>query len=177
MMIRLVFASLSNRRVVVLLTSVSVALAVFLFTSVERLRVGARQSFTQTISGTHIIVGARTGQIPLLLSSLFHIGAPTQNISYRTFLKYKRHAAVSWAVPLSMGDSYRGFRVVGTTPDIFRYYRYGNRRPIELKTGALTLTRFKAVLGSSAARTLALRVGDKIILTHGISDAQGINDH
>ena len=176
-MIRLVFASLGNRRIIAFLTALSVALSVFLFAGVEKLRHGARMSFTHTVSGTHIIAGARSGQIPLLLFSLFHIGSPTSNISYKSYLKYKRHPAVAWAVPVSIGDSHRGFRVVGTNPDILDHYRYRDGQKLKVGEGTYSLARFKAVLGSTAARELRYKVGDKLILTHGISDVQGIHDH
>jgi putative ABC transport system permease protein len=176
-MIRLVLASLSNRRAIALLTALSVALSVFLFAGVEKLRHGARASFTHTVSGTHIIAGARSGQIPLLLFSLFHIGSPTSNISYKSYLRYKKHPSVAWAVPVSIGDSHRGFRVVGTDDTIFSHYQYGNAQKLRVAAGELSLGRFRAVLGSTAARELKYKTGDKLVLTHGISDVQGIHDH
>jgi putative ABC transport system permease protein len=175
--IRLVFASLANRRIIACLTALSVALSVFLYAGVEKLRVGARMSFTHTVSGTHIIAGARSGQIPLLLFSLFHIGSPTSNVSYKSYLKYKKHPAVAWAVPVSIGDSHRGFRVVGTIPEIIEHYRYRNGQQLKVADGAFTLAHFRAVLGSAAARELKYKAGDKLVLTHGISDVQGIHDH
>lgn len=160
-----------------MLTALSVALSVFLFASVEKLRDGARTSFTHTVSGTHIIAGARSGQIPLLLFSLFHLGSPTSNVSYASYLRYKKHPAVEWALPLSIGDSHRGFRVVGTSPALMQHYRYRDRQKLRLADGKYSLSRFKAVLGSTAARELKYKVGDKLVLTHGISDVQGIHDH
>ncbi|MBV6494699.1 MAG: hypothetical protein LDLANPLL_02736 [Turneriella sp.] len=176
-MTHLVLASLRNRWVIALLTALSVAMGVFLFAGVEKVRLGARKSFTQTASGTHLIVGARSGQIPLLLSSLFHIGQPTQNISYRSFLKYKKNPQVAWALPLSIGDSHRGFRVVGTNADLLKFYRFGDRQKVEIQDGNFSLGRFKATLGWNVARDLGYRVGDKIVLTHGITDVVGIHDH
>ena len=162
---------------VAFLTALSVALSVLLFASVEKMRDGARSGFAHTISGTHIIAGARSGQIPLLLFSIFHIGSPTSNVSYKSYLKYKDHPAVAWAIPLSIGDSHRGFRVVGTEPDIIKHYRYRDGRSLKVAQGNYSLARFKAVLGSTAAKSLGYKVGDKLVLTHGISDVQGIHDH
>ncbi len=176
-MIRLVFASLNNRRVIVFLTALSVALSVFLFASVEKLRDGARMSFTHTVSGTHIVAGARSGQIPLLLFSLFHLGSPTSNVSYASYLKYRKHPAVAWALPLSIGDSHRGFRVIGTSPFLMKYYRYRDGQQLKLAAGSYTLGRFRAVLGSTVARELGYKVGAPLVLTHGISDVHGIHDH
>lgn len=162
---------------VALLTALSVSLSVLLFASVEKMRDGARSGFTHTVSGTHIIAGARSGQIPLLLFSLFHIGSPTSNVSYKSYLKYKDHPSVAWAIPLSIGDSHRGFHVVGTEPEIIKHYRYRDGRSLKVAQGSYSLARFKAVLGSTAAKSLGYKVGDKLVLTHGISDVQGIHDH
>lgn len=176
-MMQLVLKSLVNRRTIAFLTALSVALSVFLFAGVEKMREGARKGFTHTVSGTHIIAGARSGQIPLLLFSLFHLGSPTSNISYKSFLKYKDNPSVAWAIPLAIGDSHRGFRVVGTSPNIIQHFRYRDAQPLAVAEGKYTLGRFRAVLGSAAARALKYKVGDKIVLTHGISDVQGIHDH
>lgn len=176
-MIRLTIASLANRRAIAILTAFSVALSVFLFAGVEKLRSSARTNFTSAVSGTHIIAGARSGQIPLLLFSLFHLGSPTSNVSYASYKKYKRHPAVAWAIPLSIGDSHRGFRVVATEPEIFARYKYGDQKPLRLAAGTFTLGRLQAVLGATAARDLGFGVGARLVLTHGISDVQGIHDH
>ncbi len=176
-MIPLLFKSLKHRLTIALLTALSVALSVFLFASVEKMRDGARSGFSQTVSGTHIVAGARSGQIPLLLFSLFHLGSPTSNVSYASYLRYRQHPAVAWALPLSIGDSHRGFRVVGTSPDFIRYFRYRNQQPLRMDAGAFTLARFRAVLGSTAARELGYKISDKLVMTHGISDVQGIHDH
>lgn len=176
-MIALVLRSLQNRIAIASLTALSVALSVFLFASVEKLRDGARAGFSQTVSGTHIVAGARSGQIPLLLFSLFHVGSPTSNVSYASYLKYKRNASVAWALPLSIGDSHKGFRVVGTSTDFMKHFRYRNDQQLNLASGTFTLGRLKAVLGSTAARELGYAVGAKLVLTHGISDVQGIHDH
>jgi putative ABC transport system permease protein len=176
-MIHLIFASLRNRRVIAILTALSVGLSIFLFASVEKMRHGARAGFTHSVSGTHIIVGARSGQIPLLLFSLFHLGSPTSNVSYNSYLRYKKHPAVAWALPLSIGDSHRGFRVVGTSAQLIDYYRYADARQLVIAEGRFSLGKSRAVLGSTAAAELRLKVGDNLVLTHGISDVQGIHDH
>ena len=74
--------SIANRRLSVALTVVAVALAVALLLGVERLRNDARAGFAQTISGTDLVVGARSGPVQLLLYSVFHIGDATANLSW-----------------------------------------------------------------------------------------------
>ena len=109
--------SIANRGLTVVLTIVAVALSVALLLGVERLRSDAREGFAQTISGTDLVVGARSGAVQLLLYSVFHIGDATNNVSWRSIQAIAEHPQVDWLVPLTLGDSHRGFRVVGTTAD------------------------------------------------------------
>ncbi len=115
MILGLAFKSLKNRRLTAALTVVSIALSVTLLIGVERVRNETRESFASTISGTDLIVGARGGPVQLLLYSVFRIGNATNNISWESFEDIARHPKVAWTVPLSLGDSHRGFRVLGTT--------------------------------------------------------------
>ena len=176
-MLRLTFKSLLNRRTITLLTILSISISVILFSGIDKLRQGARESFKGTVSGTNLIVGARSGQIPLLLFSLFHIGAPTSNVTYASFLKYAKHPAVEWAIPLSIGDSHKGFRVVGTTSALTNHYRFHNQQRLTFTAGKFSFERFKVALGSTVAENLHYKLGSKLVLTHGISDAAGIHDH
>ncbi|MBX2973738.1 MAG: hypothetical protein KF797_11580, partial [Flavobacteriales bacterium] len=115
----LALASLWNRRLTAGLTVIVVALSVSLLLGVERLRNDARESFASTVSRTDLIVGARSGPVQLLLYSVFHIGDATNEVSWPAVQRIAARQEVAWVVPLSLGDSHRGFRVVGTTPDFF----------------------------------------------------------
>ena len=123
----LAFKSLINRRLTVLLTVFSISLSVLLLLGVEKLRTEAKNSFTNTISGTDLIVGARTGATQLLLYSIFHIGDATNNISWQSYQEISKFKRVKWAVPVTLGDSHQSFRVMGTSPEFFQYYRFANR--------------------------------------------------
>src|SRR3990167_2617086 len=129
-LLRLALASLGNRRFTAWLTVFAIALSVCLLLAVERVRTEAKASFANTIAGTDLIVGARSGSIPLLLYSVFRIGNATNNISWTSYQELARHPQVAWTVPLSLGDSHRGFRVLGTTRDYFEHYRFGPKRPL-----------------------------------------------
>ena len=107
--------SIANRRLSAALTVVAVALAVALLLGVERLRNDARAGFAQTISATDLVVGARSGPVQLLLYSVFHIGDATANLSWASIEHVAALPQVKWLVPLALGDSHRGHRVVGTT--------------------------------------------------------------
>ena len=100
------------------------------------MRTGARQSFADTISGTDLIVGARSGAIQLLLYSVFRIGNATNNVTWQSYQDIAKRPEVDWIVPLSLGDSHHGFRVLGTTPDYFKHYKYRHGQGLAFAAGA-----------------------------------------
>lgn len=166
-MLKLARASLWNRRATAALVVCSIALSVALLLGVERLRTEARQSFANTLSGVDLIVGARSGPINLLLYSVFRMGDPTANVSWASYESLREHPRVAWAVPLSLGDSHRGFPVLGTTPEYFEHYRYRQGKPLSLASGRIFDDMFDAVLGAEVARKLGYREGQRIVLAHG----------
>ena len=172
----LAYKSLLSRRVTAGLTITAIAFSVALLLGVEKVRTGAREGFTSTISGTDLIVGARGGRIQLLLYSVFRIGSPNTNVSWDSFETLSESPLVQWAVPLSMGDSHRGYRVVGTTGDYFDHYRYGQKTPLSLKEGNLFQDTYDAVIGADAAKKLGYEIGTELELSHGI-DSLGLHKH
>lgn len=172
----LALKSLLNRRGTVMLTIVTIAISVMLLLGVEKVRTGARDSFTNTISGTDLIIGPRGGRIQLLLYSVFRIGTPSANISWESYQDIRALPEIAWTVPLSMGDSHRGFRVVGTTSEYFKYYRYGSKQALHFRQGVPFEDLFDAVLGADVAQNLGYRIGNEIALTHGV-DAIGLHKH
>ena len=166
--IRLALQSLMNRWVTAALTVGSIALSVMLLLAVEKVRTGARQSFADTISGTDLIVGARSGSIQLLLYSVFRIGNATNNITWASYADIARQPEVAWAVPMSLGDSHRGFRVLGTTADYFKHYRYRRTNALAFSSGKPFEDLFDAVLGADVAAALGYKLGDKIVIAHGL---------
>lgn len=165
---RVAFFSLLHRKGSALLTLLAVAISVFSVTAVEHLRHQAKAGFSQTVSGVDLIVGARGGEINLLLYSVFYIGNASRNISYQSFENIRDSRDVKWAIPLSMGDSHRGFRVVGTHPDLFEYFRYGQKQPLAFEHGHGFSNAHGVVIGASVAEKLNYRVGDKITIAHGL---------
>ncbi|VXB22240.1 ABC transporter permease [Pseudomonas sp. 8AS] len=168
-LIRIALASLANRRFTALLTVFAIALSVCLLLAVERVRSEARASFASTISGTDLIVGARSGSVNLLLYSVFRIGNATNNIRWDSFETLARHPQVLWAIPLSLGDSHRGYRVMGTDAGYFAHYHYGRGQSLQLAEGKPFADLFEVVLGAEVAEALGYRLGDKIVLAHGVS--------
>ena len=165
-----------NRRFVLSLVVLSIALSTFLLLGIERLRQDLRANFSQAVSGTDLIVGARTGPVQLLLFSVFRIGNATHNIRYASAEAIAQHRAVAWLVPLSLGDSHRGFAVLGTTPAYFQHFRYGEKQALRLAQGQPFAQLYDAVLGAEVARRLGYRMGQPIVLAHG-DGAFTANDH
>jgi putative ABC transport system permease protein len=168
--------SLFNRRVTAGLTVLTIGLSVALLLGVETVRSGARLSFTNTISSTDLIVGARTGPTQLLLYSVFRIGNATNGISYESYEEVASWPNVAWAVPLSLGDSHRGFRVLGTTDEYFSYYRYGRKQPLAFAEGAPFADAHDAVIGADVADALGYSIGSSLVVAHGL-DSLGQTDH
>lgn len=148
-----------------------------LFLGVELVRRGARESFTNTISQTDLIVGARGGTIPLLLYTVFHLGTATNNISHAAYQKINAHPAVQWTIPYSFGDSHRGFRVIGTSEAFYREFRYRQAQSLTFLHGHAPRDVFDVVLGYEVARTLKYQVGTALVLAHGLSLGSSFLEH
>lgn len=168
MLLKLARQSLWNRRTTALMTLFSLCISVMLLLGIDHLRLEAKRSFTSTVAGTDLIVGARSGQLNLLLYTVFRIGNATNNIQWQSYQELKAHPQVVWSVPISLGDSHKGFRVVGTNQDYFRYYRFGEQQSLQLAQGQVFNGVYEAVLGADVARKLHYQLGDPLILSHGV---------
>ena len=164
MILQLAFRSLWSRKFTSGLTVFSIALSMLLLVGVDRIRKGTQVGFEGTLSQTDLIVGPRGGSLPLLLYSVFHIGTANNSISYDTYQHFAHHPAVLWTIPISMGDSHRGFRVVATDDNFYEHYRYRGDHSLELAQGVAPEGIFDAVLGSAVAAQLHYHLGQKIVL-------------
>lgn len=158
-----------QRRVSVLLTVMMIAVSVFVLLSVDTIRYHAKDSFSKTVSGVDLLIGARTGQLNLLLQSVFQIGHATNNVSWQSYQTIAEHPKVAWTIPISMGDSHRGYRVMGTTSDLFNYFSYGDKQTLTFSQGVGFNQLYHAVIGADIAKQLDYDVDDKITLSHGIA--------
>jgi putative ABC transport system permease protein len=160
-----------SRRATLVWVLVCITLSTSLLLAFERVRSDMRSSFLQAVSGTDLIVGARTGAVPLMLYSVFRIGNATNNISYTSVQALAQHRAVRWVVPLSLGDSHKGFAVLGTTAAYFQHFLYGDQRALAMQEGKAfsgTLDGlYEAVVGAEVAQALGYTLGQKITLSHG----------
>ena len=160
-----------NRRGTLALVGLSVALSTFLLLGVERLRSDVRENFSQSVSGTDLIIGARSGPMQLLLYAVFRVGGATNNVRIDSLEAIAKHRAVAWMVPLSLGDSHRSHPVLATTPGYFEHFRYGDKQRLALAQGRPFSGDleglYEVVLGAEVAGQLGYRLGDRLTLSHG----------
>jgi putative ABC transport system permease protein len=162
--------SFRNRKFISFLCILSISLSLSLFLIVEKLRSGIEEGFTNSISNADLIVGARSGPLQLLLYTVFHMGSPTNNIRMKSYEKIKEHSAVDWTIPISLGDSYRGYRVVATDKNFLNHYQFHGDMKLRLDQGEWSNGVFDVVLGSQVANNLEHKLSDPVILSHGISE-------
>jgi len=127
---RIAWRSLAQRKSSVALTTAALGLSILVLVGIEHLRHNARATFARTVAGTDLIVGARTGDVNLLLYSIFRLGTASNNVSWRSYQEIAALPDVAWTIPLSLGDSHKGYKVLGTNRDYFAHYRYGPNRQL-----------------------------------------------
>lgn len=171
MLMRLASQSLKSRKTSVLLTIFSLCISLVVLLAVQQISTQAKQSFSRTVSGVDLIVGARTGSLNLLLSSVYRMGAGGNAISWQSYEALSQHPMVSWSIPIVLGDSHKGYAVVGTTEDYFTHFKYGNKQVIEFSSGrgfdVIDDNAESVVLGAEVAQKLGYRLGDTLHLSHG----------
>ncbi len=171
----LALRSLWHRRLIMGLSLLSISLSVALLVGVERVRDGVRSSFSGSISKTDLIVGAPGGNVELLLFSVFNIGSGIGGIGYETYERIRAHGDVAWAVPFSLGDSFRGRRVFGTTREYFEHFRHHGDNALTFQAGGVFESPLDVVLGAEVAKAFGLKMGDQISLEHGVGDSSGFS--
>ncbi|MEM9669189.1 MAG: ABC transporter permease [Pseudomonadota bacterium] len=175
-LLALAWKSARARSAATILTILSIALSVALLVGVEKVRTGARAGFAQTVSGADLLVGARSGSVNLLLYAVFRIGDPTTNLSWESYQRFASRPDVAWTIPISLGDSHAGFRVLGTTQAYFDHYLHGQKRPLVFDHGVAFSGTYDAVLGANVARELGYDLGREFNISHGIVSA-GFAEH
>ena len=174
MLLKLSFNSLYARLLTVGMTILAISVSLMLYMSVEKLRTSAYTSFTDTISQTDLIIGARASSVQLMLYSVFRIGNATNNITWESYQDILDKDEVDWAVPISLGDSHKGFRVMGTNRDFFTRYKYRGGQSIIVEKGYLFNDLYDVVLGAGVAEKLEYGIDSPLIVAHGL---QSFSDH
>lgn len=174
----LAIRSLWHRRLATAMTVVAISLSVALFVGVNKTREATRDAFGGAISRVDLIVGPRTGTLSLLLYSVFHVGSPTHNVSMKSVQYAASKPQVAWVVPFSLGDGFRGYPVLGTTPEFFERYKFRDAETIRFSDGKAFAGDADVVIGSDVAQSLGLKLTDKIVLSHGhTEDGDGFEKH
>lgn len=168
---RLAMRSAWNRRLTLTLITIAIALSTTLLLNIERLRHDAHNSFAQSISDTDLVVGARSSSVGLLLYSVFRMGEITNNMSWNSARDIDQNPLVAWTIPFSLGDSHRGFPVLATNTQYFEHYHYGNHQSLVLASGQRFDALFDAVIGADVAHQLNYKLGDRIVLSHGMNQS------
>ena len=168
MLLKLTINSLYARLLTVSMTVLAISLSLMLYLSVEKLRSSSYTSFTNTISQTDLIVGSRTGSVQLLLYSVFRIGNATNNITWDSYKDIINRDEVKWSVPISLGDSHKGFRVMGTNTDFFKRYKYRGDQSLKIEEGKYFLDLYDVVIGFGVAEKLGYKISTPLIVSHGL---------
>ena len=179
----LAWQSAWSRRQALSLVTLSVAVSVLILLSVQQLRDDARRSFSNALSGVDLIVGPRGSATELMLYSVFQIGRPSRNMAYVGFEAIQKMPQVRWAVPIQLGDTYKGHPVLGTTTRLFAEFksqgqslRWAQGRAFADPTNhpdALS----EVVLGAEVARRFDHHLGDQLVMTHGAGGGPEETDH
>lgn len=167
-----------NRKLITLLTVMSVALGVALISAVHTLREETKRRFEEEGQAFDIVVGAKGSPLQLVLSSVYFLDAPTGNINYSDYEELLHHEDVRAAFPIGLGDTYRHFRIVGTVPELMHHkwivdpISGRERVPFQLAEGRFFEKDFEAVVGSVVAQQTGLKIGDTFVGTHGFMEGE-----
>lgn len=157
---RYLWASPLTTALNLLLLTLGLAAVTFVLRASAQVEAGLKRD----LAGIDLVVGAKGSPMQIMLAGVFHLDAPTGNIPLATLELLKKQPLVAQAVPLSLGDSLRGYRIVGTTPDYIDLY--GAR----LGQGVLWSKPMQAVLGAEVARRTGLKIGDRFAGSHGLAE-------
>lgn len=160
------FKPLNTILSVVLLTS-----SVAIITTLVLVEKQFEEKFSSNIDGVDLVMGAQGSPLQLILSSVYQVDSPTGNISYDSAKVWMQHPFVQKAIPLAFGDNYRGYKILGTTPDYLE--KYGAK----IAEGKLFEKNFEVVIGSDIAKKLSLKIGDEFFGSHGDAAEGEVHDH
>ena len=160
------FKPLNTILSVILLTS-----SVAIITTLVLVEKQFEEKFSSNIDGVDLVMGAQGSPLQLILSAVYQVDSPTGNISYDSAKVWMQHPFVQKAIPLAFGDNYRGYKILGTTPDYLE--KYG----AEISEGKLFEKNFEVVIGSDIAQKLSLKIGDEFFGSHGDAAEGEVHDH
>ena len=152
-------STLSSAVNVLLLALGTASIAILLLASAQ-----LSSALSRNAAGIDLVIGAKGSPLQLVLAGVYHADVPAGNIPSEALERWAAHPMVASAIPLSLGDSYKGFRIVGTVPNFASLY------DAQISQGDFWEHPFEAVIGSRVSRTTGLTVGDSFVGVHGLSD-------
>ena len=167
----LVIKSILNRWLSCFLIILTLSSSISLFFIVTRIQDSVKTSFQNTVSGVDTVVSARGGDLQILLNTVFLIGQPSQTINWETFKNIQSKEDVNFSIPITLGDSHKGYKVVGTSNEYFDKIKYSRKRSLIFAQGTGFSGVFDVVLGSAVAEKLDYSLGSNIAISHGLSEA------
>lgn len=168
MLIRVALKSLLNRKFSVFLMVFAMSLGMTSLLATRILSDELERGFSSSVSGTDLIVAARSHPVQAILYSVFRLGSATQSISWPRYQEVVGDSRVAWSFPIALGDSHQGYPVVGTSEAYFTHFKYSNKRSLIFTQGRGFKQTHDAVLGAAIARELGYQLGDKLYLSHGV---------
>ena len=148
----------------------SIAVSTFVLIGIEHTKSEMRESFGRSVSGVDLIVGGRTSSLNLLLYSVFRIGNATNNISWDSYQAINDSKSVAWTIPMSLGDSHKGYRVLGTDNRYFEHFKVGAKETLLFQQGHAFERVYDVVLGATVAAKLQYTLGHSLDISHGVGN-------
>lgn len=162
--------SLRQHALSTFITALSIALATGLLMSVWTIKVQSNNAFTSVNCGFDAVLGARGSKLQLVLNTIFHLEESPGNIAWEHYETIKKNPNIQAAIPIAVGDNYHGYRLVGTTTNLFSDVEYVPGKKFTVRSGGRVFDQEyrEAVVGSYAAERLGLKYGDQFQPYHGL---------
>lgn len=164
---KIAIKNLSHKPLYTVLSILSLTISISLLISIKQLDTSVKQQFENNLGNVDMVVGAKGSPLQLVLASVLHIDNPTGNILYKDAKKLARNPLIKTAVPISYGDNYKGYRIVGTTDAFAKFYN------VKIASGKDFSKPMEAILGYDVAQKTGLKFGDTFLSSHGLNDEMG----
>ncbi|WP_067147884.1 ABC transporter permease [Pseudotamlana agarivorans] len=161
---KLSFKNMQSKALFTLLSVLAFALSIALLLGVQQIEHGLKQHTENSLGQIDLVVGAKGSPLQLVLSAVLHMDNPTGNISYTEALRMAKNPMIKTAVPISYGDNYKGYKIVGTQQEFTAFYK------AKIHNGIWPKNPMEVVLGATVAKRLKLRIGDSFLSSHGLID-------
>ena len=175
-MIRITAMSMRSRLIPIALVIIALTTSMALLLAVDRIKQASQKGFNESLGGVDLVVGPRGSGLELILYTVFHLGNPTNNITTKTLTDIAANSAIEWVVPIALGDSHRGFRVISTTNNYFDRIKFAGDKPLSFAEGSAFAEMNEVVLGSDVAKDLGYKIGSSIFVTHGSESLGKLHD-